>query len=101
MRGWRYWIQGADYPACKRCQKPMTVFFQIDSEENVPEMWGDAGMMYLRQCEAHLPQIRAGLRPGATDAELDALERHVGSRLPEDFRRFYLVHDPVLAGLGR
>jgi hypothetical protein len=52
LGGWPFWIQSSEYPSCQRCKQPMRVFFQIESEQNVPQMWGDVGMMYLSQCEA-------------------------------------------------
>jgi cell wall assembly regulator SMI1 len=42
---------------------------------------------------AHVPAIHATLRPGATDAELDALETATGLKLPESFRTLYRWHD--------
>lgn len=41
----------------------------------------------------HAPAIHATLRPGATDAQLDALEGHIGLKLPQDFRELYKWHD--------
>lgn len=41
----------------------------------------------------HAPAIYATLRPGATNIELDALEAHIGHKLPADFRALYRWHD--------
>lgn len=41
----------------------------------------------------HVPAIHATLRPGASDAELDALEQHTGLTLPEAFRTLYRWHN--------
>jgi cell wall assembly regulator SMI1 len=51
---------------------------------------------------ANVPAIHATLRPGATDAELDALEQQTGLTLPEAFRTLYRWHDgqEVLAGFA-
>jgi cell wall assembly regulator SMI1 len=42
---------------------------------------------------AHRPDLRLGLRPPATDAQLDEAERTLGVRFPADFRAAYLEHD--------
>lgn len=41
----------------------------------------------------HVPTIHATLRAGATESELDALEKHIGFTLPQDFRELYKWHD--------
>ncbi|GHG05490.1 hypothetical protein GCM10017783_17590 [Deinococcus piscis] len=41
----------------------------------------------------YAPAIAATLRPGATEAELDALEAQLGQELPSDFRALYRWHD--------
>ncbi|WP_261664963.1 SMI1/KNR4 family protein [Deinococcus sp. Marseille-Q6407] len=41
----------------------------------------------------HAPAIHATLRPGASDAELDALEARLGHKLPPEFRALYRWHD--------
>lgn len=41
----------------------------------------------------YLPDVQATLRPGATDADLDALEKQIGLPLPADFRALYRWHD--------
>jgi cell wall assembly regulator SMI1 len=42
---------------------------------------------------ANVPAIHAKRRPGATDAELDALEQKTKLKLPEAFRTLYKWHD--------
>jgi cell wall assembly regulator SMI1 len=42
---------------------------------------------------ANVPAIHATLRPGTTDAELDAMEQRTGLKLPEAFRILYRWHD--------
>lgn len=37
----------------------------------------------------HLPSVAANLNPGASDAQLDRLEKVIGQPLPEDFRVLY------------
>ena len=48
----------------------------------------------------HVPAIHATLCSGATDAELDALERHTSLTLPEAFRTLYRWHDGQVFGPG-
>ena len=53
LLGWPAWIQGIEYPPCPRCNKLMKFVFQIDSQDNVPYMFGDAGIGHLFQCPEH------------------------------------------------
>jgi uncharacterized protein YwqG len=53
LGGWPHWVQGIEYPSCPTCATPMRLVFQIDSEDNVPWMWGDAGCAHLTQCPEH------------------------------------------------
>ncbi|MGV7222129.1 MAG: DUF1963 domain-containing protein [Nitrospinales bacterium] len=53
LLGWPCWIQGVEYPACPDCGKKMRYIFQIDSEDNLPHMFGDSGCSYITQCEEH------------------------------------------------
>ncbi len=39
------------------------------------------------------PAMAASLRPGASEAQLDAFEAHIGQRLPAQFRELYRWHD--------
>lgn len=39
--------------------------------------------------QMHLPETLASLLPGATDLELNHLERHTGLKLPEDYQTLY------------
>ncbi len=58
LGGWPGWIQPLEYPNCPTCNQPMNQFiFQIDSEDNVPYMWGDMGVGYLFQCPNHKEQL--------------------------------------------
>lgn len=58
LGGWPLWIQGAEYPPCPECGAPMQVFLQLDSECNLPWMFGDAGCGHLTQCARH-PHVMA------------------------------------------
>ena len=53
LLGWPSWQQGADYPSCPECEAPMRYILQIDSEDNVPYMFGDVGTAHVTQCEEH------------------------------------------------
>jgi uncharacterized protein YwqG len=56
LSGWPYWVQNVEYPVCPKCQSKMTYLFQIDSEDNVPFMFGDVGCGHISQCPNH-PEI--------------------------------------------
>ena len=47
------WVQNVEYPHCPRCGKRMVHIFQVDSEDNVPFMFGDAGCGHITQCPEH------------------------------------------------
>jgi hypothetical protein len=56
--GWPYWVQGVEYPDCPRCGSLMELLFQIDSENNLPYMFGDAGCGHVTYCSQH-PDVLA------------------------------------------
>jgi uncharacterized protein YwqG len=60
LSGWPYWIQGAEYPSCPKCSKRMELLFQVDSEDNVPFMWGDCGCGHITQCPEHKDVVGFG-----------------------------------------
>ncbi len=51
--GWPMWIQGPEYPTCPECQTPMNLLFQIDSDESLPDMFGDSGCGHITYCSKH------------------------------------------------
>lgn len=53
LLGWPHWVQGAEYPACPQCNARMRYLIQLDSENGLPIMWGDAGIAHISQCLAH------------------------------------------------
>ncbi|RVU85482.1 DUF1963 domain-containing protein [Leucothrix sargassi] len=55
--GWPHWVQGVEYPSCPECNKTMNLVFQIDSEDNLPYLFGDAGCAHITQCEEHKHQL--------------------------------------------
>lgn len=58
LAGWPHWIQGVEYPNCPICKQPMDYFFQIDSEDNIPYMFGDVGCGHITFCRQH-PDVLA------------------------------------------
>ena len=60
LGGWPYWIQGAEYPNCPQCDATMNLVFQIDSEDNLPYMFGDIGCAHLTQCPKHPETLAFG-----------------------------------------
>lgn len=60
LAGWPAWVQGVEYPACRICNRPMTMLFQIDSQDNLDWMWGDVGCAHLSQCAEHRDQLAFG-----------------------------------------
>lgn len=55
--GWPDWVQDPEYPECRKCKKPMKFLFQVDSENNIPFMWGDFGCGHISQCPEHKEEI--------------------------------------------
>ncbi|HEY7328275.1 MAG TPA: DUF1963 domain-containing protein [Gemmataceae bacterium] len=53
LAGWPYWIQNVEYPSCPRCGQQMIHVFQVDSEDNIPFMFGDSGCGNITQCPEH------------------------------------------------
>lgn len=60
LDGFPMWIQGVEYPTCPVCDERMRLVFQIDSEGNLPYMFGDVGCAHLTQCETHKEQLAFG-----------------------------------------
>lgn len=60
LMGWPAWVQGVEYPNCSVCERQMVLLFQIDSECNLPYMFGDAGCSHLCQCSEHPEQLEFG-----------------------------------------
>ena len=58
LSGWPHWIQSVEYPSCPTCGREMELVLQLDSEDNVPHMFGDAGCGHITQCPEH-PQVLA------------------------------------------
>ena len=60
LGGWPFWVQGPYYPRCKKCKKKMRMLFQLDSNKNLPFMFGDAGMGHIYQCPKHTDILAFG-----------------------------------------
>lgn len=60
LAGWPFWVQGIEYPQCPICQQTMELVFQLDSEDNLPFMFGDAGCGHITQCPTHKDQLGFG-----------------------------------------
>lgn len=58
--GWPAWVQGVEYPNCPDCGQRMQLVFQIDSEDNLPYMFGDVGCGHITQCPEHPNQLAFG-----------------------------------------
>jgi cell wall assembly regulator SMI1 len=62
-----------------------------------PVGFGDSPQTVWAFIEAQLarvaPEVLADLRPGATEAQLDAAEAELDIRFPAFFRDFYTIHD--------
>jgi len=57
LAGWPAWVQGVEYPPCPRCGRRMQFVFQVDSDDNVPFMFGDAGTGHVTQCPVHTDTV--------------------------------------------
>ena len=50
LGGWPRWVQGVEYPTCPECGAVMALVMQLDSEDNIPYMFGDCGTGHITQC---------------------------------------------------
>lgn len=57
LLGWPAWVQGVEYPQCPDCGDNMKLIFQIDSDDNLDYMFGDAGCAHVTQCEKHSDRL--------------------------------------------
>jgi hypothetical protein len=57
LMGWPKWVQDVEYPECPECRQRMSYLFQIDSEHNLPLMFGDMGIGHITFCPKHTNQI--------------------------------------------
>ncbi len=47
--GYPYWVQSIEYPFDRKTGTRMELIFQIDSEDNLPYMFGDVGIGHITQ----------------------------------------------------
>ncbi|WP_299881032.1 DUF1963 domain-containing protein [uncultured Cocleimonas sp.] len=57
LLGWPLWVQGVEYPDCPECGERMNYIFQIDSDDNLDYMFGDAGCSHITQCKKHRDKL--------------------------------------------
>ena len=60
LAGWPAWIQDVEYPNCRQCGRRMQMVFQLNSEDNLPYMFGDRGRGHITQCPAHKEELAFG-----------------------------------------
>lgn len=60
LLGWPLWVQGVEYPDCPDCGGRMELLFQVDSEQYIPYMFGDAGVGHITQCPRHRGRLAFG-----------------------------------------
>jgi uncharacterized protein YwqG len=60
LGGWPHWVQGVEYPRCPHCESRMQLLFQLDSEDNLPVMFGDVGCGHITQCPIHTDVLAYG-----------------------------------------
>lgn len=60
LLGWPAWVQGMEYPSCRVCGTRMELLFQLDSEDNLPYMFGDSGAGHVTQCPEHRTELAFG-----------------------------------------
>lgn len=55
--GWPFWIQDVEYSNDRNTNKAMQVIFQLDSENNIPYMFGDSGIGHLSQSNDNINEL--------------------------------------------
>lgn len=60
LLGWPAWVRSVEYPECPDCGGRMEMVFQLDSEDNVPYMFGDVGTGHVTQCPHHPRRLAFG-----------------------------------------
>ncbi len=60
LLGWPAWVQSVEYPSCLECHRQMELLLQIDSEQNLPYVFGDVGIGHITQCPIHRHQLAFG-----------------------------------------
>lgn len=60
LLGWPYWVQGVEYPDCRRCGRRMEMLFQIDSDRGLGFGFGDSGVGHITVCPEHRDELAFG-----------------------------------------
>lgn len=60
LYGWPAWVQGIEYPNCPTCGTTMRQVFQLDSNCNLPHLFGDVGCGHITQCPKHPSMLAFG-----------------------------------------
>lgn len=55
--GWPYWVQSVEYPSDRKTNDTMQMLFQLDSEDNLPYMFGDSGVGHVMQSPANKEEV--------------------------------------------
>ncbi len=58
--GWPYWVQSVEYPFDRKTKTEMGLLFQLDSEVNLPFMFGDVGIGHLTQSPDNKNELAFG-----------------------------------------
>lgn len=53
LGGWPKWVQGAEWPECRKCSAKMEHVFQLDYQGNLDHLFGDAGCGHIFRCPKH------------------------------------------------
>jgi len=53
LGGWPYRVQDAPYPECRICNKPMELYFQLDSKGNLHYEFASAYCGHVTRCPQH------------------------------------------------
>ena len=55
--GWPFWVQSVEYPSDRQTNEPMELLFQLESEDNLPYMFGDSGVGHLTQSPSNKEEL--------------------------------------------
>ena len=58
--GFPYWVQSEEYPYDRKTETRMELLFQIGESENIPHMFGDAGIGHLTQSPDNEQELAFG-----------------------------------------
>jgi uncharacterized protein YwqG len=58
--GFPHWVQGIEYPNCRRCGQQMSLLVQLDSADNLDYTFGDLGCGHITRCPVHLDELAFG-----------------------------------------